>query len=280
MANPTAWRRYIQALKGASPHPGLARFAARFNLATAFDGVNLEGVAQPTVAAYSAAIRVSLSYSAVEALDSALGRRTGRDLLPSSELAGEYRSRSCDHLRRQLEELTQSGALRVKLMDLASDPELADVMPVASALRHLVFHGDFTAHGAGAAQSRGARAFMEALADALLAHADESFELFLDREAIGPWDVRRRKTCPSCGVAIGQIHARGCDIALCKTHGHQRSTCFEDGRHGPTKYWGVFPGTMDAFKRGWVIRHEGRDMPDIVKVISELEWDLSTERFV
>ena len=37
---------------------------------------------------------------------------------------------------------------------------------------------------------------------------------------------------------------------------------------------------IDAFKRGWVHRHKGRDMPDIVKVISELEWDPRTERFV
>lgn len=280
MAHPSAWRRYMQARKGGSPDPGLARFAARFRLAKAFDGVTLEGFAEQTEQAYSESIRVALSYSAVEALDSALGRPPGRDQLSDAKLAGAYRSRGCEALRSQLEDLTQSRGLQERLAKLAADPKVDNVMPVAAALRHLVFHGDFTTQGGRTAQSKAARDFMGALANALLDHADDNFELYLDREALGPWDVRRHETCPSCGVSVGQIHGRLCDIALCKTHGQQRSTCFEEGRHQMTRYWGVFPGTIEAFKHGWVIRQEGRDMPNIVEVVARLEWDPKGERFV
>lgn len=280
MGSAGAWSRYVLALgKKGKPDPGLARFNARFNLATSFEGVSLAGVSDRTVQAYSSGIRVALAYSALEALDSALGKRIARTRMSDENLARRYRSQTCDGLRELLEESTQASQVQHQLQILASDKDADDVMPVAASVRHLVFHGDFTAHGSGAAQSAGVRKFLDDLANALILRADDQFELYLDREAIGPWDVRRRSQCPSCGVSIGQMHGRLCDIALCKTHGHQRSTCFEEGRHQMTKYWGVFPGTMEAFKNGWVIRHEGRDVPDINTVISELEWDPVNERF-
>lgn len=280
LTHPRAWRRYIQACNGKSPEPGLARFAARFHLAKAFDGVTLQGFAQQTEQAYSAAIRAALSYSAVEALDSALGRRTGQDSLVDAHLAEVYRSRGCQALRKQLESLTQSQAVQRKLVHLATDEGHDDVMPVAAALRHLVFHGDFTAHGGRAAPTKVARDFMDELASALLDHADDGLQLYLDREAIGPWSIRRRRLCPSCGVDIGKKHGPGCEIAVCKSHGERRAECFGEGSHSATTYWGVYPGTLEALNRGWVYERSDREEPDINRVIVELTWDSRTEQYV
>ena len=281
MAHPRSWRRYVGSLaQGEGPHPGLARFNARFHLATSFEGVALRDVSERTTMAYSAGIRVGLSYSALEALDTALGKRIARTRLPQPGLSGRYRSQTCQPLRSLLEDSSQSVQLRAQLDALSVDPDVDDVMPVAAAIRHLVFHGDFTAHGAGAAQSASVRRFLDDLADALLKRADDQFELFLDREAIGPWEIRRLKNCPSCGVLIGNKHEHGCEIALCKNHGERRSECFGEGRHAATTYWGVYPGTVEALKRGWVSSRADREVPDINRVIVELTWDAASEQYV
>ena len=280
MTNTSAWRRYIRSLgESGRPDSGLARFNSRFNLATSFERVTLAGVAERTAQAYSSGIRVALAYSALEALDSALGKRIARTRLSDEGLARKYRSRTCDGLRGLLEESTHSSQVQAQLRHLTDVQDADDVMPVAAAVRHLVFHGDFTAHGSGAAQSAGVRKFLDDLAGALILRADDQFELYLDREAMGPWDARRRSTCPSCGVAVGSKHGQDCDIALCKTHGERRTECFGEGRHGATTYWGVYPGTIEALKRGWTYDQAGREEPDINRVIVELDWDPVNERF-
>ena len=281
MTHPRVWNRYVRALgKTAKPDTGLSRFNARYNLATSFDGVTLTDVSERTAEAYSSGIRVALAYSALEALDSALGKRIARARLTDAELARRYRSRTCKTLRALLDESSQSAHLQSQLKSLGVDPKVDDVMPVAAAVRHLVFHGDFTAHGSGAAQSVGVRSFLDDLAGALLLRADHQFELHLDREAIGPWDVHRRSTCPSCGAAVGRKHSHDCEIALCKTHGERRSECFREGRHAATTYWGVYPGTIEALKRGWTYKRAGQEMPDINRVIVELTWDPAAEQYV
>lgn len=281
MTSARAWGRYTLALgKRGTPAAGLARFNARFNLASSFEGVTLVGVSERTAHAYSSGIRVALAYSALEALDSALEKRVARTRLSDEGLARRYRSRTCDGLRGLLEESTHASQVQSQLLVLATDPDADDVMPVAAAVRHLVFHGDFTAHGSGAAQSAAVRKFLDDLADALIARADDQFELHLDREALGPWNVRRRSTCPSCGVAVGRKHGHDCDIALCKTHGERRAECFGEGRHAATTYWGVYPGTVEALKRGWTYARAGRDEPDINRVIAELDWDPGPEQYV
>ena len=69
MANASSWNRYIRSLeKGGRPDSAFARFNARFNLATSFEGVLFAGVSDRTVQAYSSGIRVALAYSAFEAL--------------------------------------------------------------------------------------------------------------------------------------------------------------------------------------------------------------------
>lgn len=279
MTNASCWSRYISSLGEAGPTSALARFNARFNLATSFEGVTLAGTSERTAQAYSSGIRVALAYSALEALDSALGKRVARARMPDEALARTYRSRTCDGLRELLGGATHASQVQAQLRHLTDVQDADDVMPVAAAVRHLVFHGDFTAHGSGAAQSAGVRKFLDDLAAALILRADDQFELYLDREAMGPWDARRRSTCPSCGAAVGSKHGQDCDIALCKTHGERRTECFGEDRHGATTYWGVYPGTIEALKHGWTYDQAGREEPDINRVIVELDWDPVNERF-
>jgi hypothetical protein len=51
------------------------------------------------------------------------------------------------------------------------------------------------------------------------------------------------------------------------------------GRHASTSYWGVYPGTIEAIKRGWVTKSKKVTGPDLNRVIAELTWDPITEQF-
>jgi hypothetical protein len=276
MSNPSAWKRYISAV-GGKPAPEFARFAARYNVATSIEGLQIVGFSDATQEAYNAAMQAALAYSALEALNKALSDKRGTRHLPDPALAKNYRASSSTKLREFLMASVDNKALIGRLASLASDEANDDVLPVAEGIRHLMFHGDFTAHGAGAAQSKATRGFISSLADAILVRANSNFELYLDREALGAWQVTRLAKCPSCKVTQGELHTGACEIGLCHTHGERRSDCMGDGKHAATRYWGVYPGTIEALKRGWTVKQGKQVLPDINRVMVELEWDPATE---
>jgi hypothetical protein len=236
-------------------------------------------MAAHTAGSYGCALGVALGYSALEALRKATGQRGTRQVMEDAVLAQRYRSTGLTKLRHLLESTTTHPPLRERLEELAMDPAADDLMPVASALRHAVFHGDFTAYGAGAAKSKATTAFLDELKDALLSTADAEFELYLDRHAIGPWDVELVAQCPSCRTPIGKVHKAGCAVGRCKAHGEPRDQCMGSGRHASTTYWGAYPGAIEAIKRGWVIKSKKVTGPDLNRVIAELAWDPITEQF-
>ena len=280
MAYPREWRRYVQAAgSDDGPTPAFARFAARYSFASSFESVHLRGMAARTADSYARALGVALAYSALESLRKATGQRGTRQVMEDAVLAQRYRSVGLTKLRDLLESTTEYPPLRERLGSLATSTTDGDVMPVASALRHAVFHGDFTAYGAGAAQSKATRAFFDDLKDALLSTADEEFELYLDRHAIGPWNVDLVAQCPSCQTPIGKAHKVGCAVGRCKAHGEPRDQCMGSGRHASTSYWGVYPGTIEAIKRGWVIKSKKVTRPDMNRDIADLTWDPATEQF-
>ena len=86
-------------------------------------------------------------------------------------------------------------------------------------------------------------------------------------------------TCPSCGVAIGALHARGCSIGLCKPHGMQRANCLHSGAHAATTFRGFYPGELEALHRGWTEVTFGEEHADIHRVMRELTWNPEKELF-
>jgi hypothetical protein len=280
MTYPHDWRRYIGAPSiGGKPPPEFARFAARYKLASSFEGVTLRGMAPRKAGSYGCALGVALAYSALEALRKATGQRGTRQVMGDAVLAQRYRSVGLTKLRHLLESTAEHPPLRERLQVLALDPAADDLMPVASALRHAVLHGDFTAYGAGAVQSKATREFLDALKEALLSTANAEFELYLDRHAIGPWDVQLVAQCPSCRTPIGKVHKAGCAVGRCKSHGESRDQCMGSGRHASTTYWGVYPGTIEAIKRGWIVKSRGATTPNLNRVLTQLTWDPANEQF-
>jgi hypothetical protein len=281
MTHPRAWCRYLAAPSvSGRPSGDLMRFGARYDLASSLEGVTFQGMPEPAADAYASALGVALAYSALEALDTAIQQRGTRSVVGARKLARRYRSPSLLKLRSLLESTASPASLRTRLEDIAADSINDDVMPVVKALRHTVFHGDFTAYDAGAAKSKLVRRFIKDLWEALLLSADVEFELYLDRQALGPWDVDVLAKCPACRAPVGSPHRAGCSIGRCKAHGEPRDQCLGAGRHAASTYWGVYPGTIEAVKRGWLIESKGVVRPDLNRVLMELEWDPATEQFI
>ena len=186
MVHPRSWNRYTSALAMGSSRvdQGLSRFAARYRLAKSFERLQLRGFGADATEGYSSAMKVALAYSAQEALDAALGRKPGRTSINSADLATAFRKPGLVKLREVLGADLDSDKLTGRISKVYSDITCVDVMPIAAGIRHLVFHGDFTAYGTGAAQSKTSRAFLNALAAAVLDAADIDFERHLDHAAI------------------------------------------------------------------------------------------------
>jgi hypothetical protein len=69
-------------------------------------------------------------------------------------------------------------------------------------------------------------------------------------------------TCPDCGVAPGQRHQEGCDVAHCVICGQQQLQCNPRREHGlrkadwpPMQTWtGEWPGEAECREWGWYSR--------------------------
>lgn len=281
MSRPRDWHRYTTwlAAEDRAIDTGLARFAARYRVATTLTSMQFTGLGQAATDGYTCALRAALAYSALESLDQALYGKAGQTEVYSDQVARSFASPRAAKLQQLLAMELTSNKTKDAVADLANADGATDVSPLAAGVRHLVFHGAFTAYGAGAAQSKSVRALLDDLAAATLQAADDALELHLDRQAIGPWPVMEDDTCPQCGAHRGQTHTRTCASARCRAHGEQLIQCMGTGKHLPGTYWGVFTGTIEAFKRGWVIEIRGRQRPDINRVTTELTWDPRTEQY-
>lgn len=188
MSQPREWRRYTTWLKaeGQVIDAGLARFAARYRVAFTLTSLEFNGLGPAAAAGYTAALRAALAYSALEAFDQALFGRAGATRIQSTQVAHAFASHRAARLQGLLASELTKKKLKERLTELAEGKAGDDVTALAEGVRHLVFHGDFTAYGAGAAQSRSVRTLLDDLAVATLLAADDAFHQHLDQEcAIG-----------------------------------------------------------------------------------------------
>jgi hypothetical protein len=63
------------------------------------------------------------------------------------------------------------------------------------------------------------------------------------------------KSCPDCGVKIGQKHYPNCDVAC----GGQRLSCGCPDEKGYGDIWtGLWPGTLECYEKKLIARWEGQ----------------------
>lgn len=149
----------------------VVRFAARWQLARAFDRIVVDGDRdRRTTLGYSALLRLALAFSVVDQFEAACGVDTLRRM----------RDRAlADELRAVLEmhavignERTSGMKSRGRFADIDTTD---DIRVFAYALRNMFVHGSGTPWGVGANRKRALRA-LDRLSEVLLGEVEREFE--------------------------------------------------------------------------------------------------------
>lgn len=164
----------------------LNRFAARYRLARAFNGIKADGYADETVASYGSVIRAFLAYSALEQFHKAVKPVPSNQHLSKrwGELATEPAEnlRDADTVLQFLTNAVSNQKLRDKLIAFKAG-EHDNSLVVATALRHAVAHGYMSVHPEGTS-ARASKVFCEQLTRMMLSIADRAFIDLLDSLSI------------------------------------------------------------------------------------------------
>ncbi len=183
-ARPQAWGYYQRLVKDGILTGGVAfnRFSARYGMAADLDTVSFRTLSDSTARGYEAALRVALAYSALESLEGALespnsrGNRPKLTTVMAADVLERLRGPRMAGFRRLLisEASVRSRALDERVRRSLEEHSEGDARPVAEKLRHVVFHGALTTHGAGLA-TKGNQQVIADLANAVMRSVDERF---------------------------------------------------------------------------------------------------------
>lgn len=159
----------------------VVRFEARWQLAKGFDHIAMEGEREKrTTSGYSALLRVTLAYSAVDQFEVACGVTSLRRICDRA-LADELRSVLKIHAVTGNEQ-TSGMRDRGRFRDIdATD----DVRVFAYAFRNMFVHGSATPWGVGAT-TKPARLALNSLSECLLGAAEREFEAWAKLRAQSP----------------------------------------------------------------------------------------------
>lgn len=165
------------------------RFQARYRLARAFRGMNLDGYSEATVRGYNALTEVSLHWTAFEAMLEAL-RTTG------DAVAGRYSHEDCISTLRAADEGNRffrfvhahldANAKRLRRqLESYLDGKACPSLPLAKSIRHIFFHGMLTPN-AQAARPENVEVICKRLSRSLVimmnsefrSHVDDLVEMF------------------------------------------------------------------------------------------------------
>lgn len=184
MTSPKSWSAFI-ALdpKGAGANfTQISRFKARYSLARDFDSLALSKGSEGLQDSYSSALRVTLAYTALESLESALKIRNGISII-EPELAQEFRSSKNAKLMSALLYEQRKGEMNNSQLELArfNRNESQNLRPIVYAIRNLMSHGTLTAARLDLPQSMERREMLDRLAVATLDATDIRFTKFFQK---------------------------------------------------------------------------------------------------
>jgi len=189
VTDPSAWRKFVaqKSSYSASEFAAFSRYRARYKLAQGFDSITVEGLSQATVESYLVALQVTLAYTALEALETALATGPGTQVHNSKLLERLLHERNSDMCQALLDSIDPDTHQREreKFRKLL-DGETKNLRSAAYAIRNLMAHGVLTANRLGLDKSRARRKLLEDLADCVLATADARFSKYvLDSRQLG-----------------------------------------------------------------------------------------------
>lgn len=183
--NAKSWSKYIRfcELNGIDIEDRFSKFNARYRLASAFDGIQAEGIGKPTLDIYNSVLSVAFSYSALEALEKALTISDAglwrKSPINSEQIPKLLREESLNSLCSLIVDTEDRKDRKRRLTErfnlILEDPLETDVRVLAEGIRNVVFHGLFTPNASGIRsikQTRSLHSFSSEILDA----ADLQFE--------------------------------------------------------------------------------------------------------
>jgi hypothetical protein len=176
---PTAWKLYVsEKKKNDSVDPNLAVVAARYRLASEFHSLVLQGFSAPTAKFYSSVTKLGLAYSCLEHLEKVTDSSWNAILDP--ELARQVRSTKFKPIAENALDQLESKKAILALKRLMEDQEQQDIRPIVVALRHSLFHGQFTPGSTGLKATATNLKFLEELGQATLRTIDNAFSIAIE----------------------------------------------------------------------------------------------------
>lgn len=186
MPYPKNWQRYIALLKasGTSPDPYLAKFAARYRLASSLEDLTLKGFSVATKRGYLVVTRLAYAYTALEALEKALGvfNSDPRQPIVDFRIANQIAKGHFDATLAEIVEAAEPNrrpVLERRVAEMVSDPDSGNVRVLVEGIRNSLFHGKFTPSGSGLSKGKSRPDLLNKLADEILHTADDHFNHWL-----------------------------------------------------------------------------------------------------
>jgi hypothetical protein len=180
-SSPKSWSRYVhkEASAGGKPQAKFSRFRARFMLAKNLESISIKGMSGGTSDSYFAALRVTLAYTALEALESAIGCKN-QIKVQDKELATQIRKRHSQLISAIEVSLNQNGTVEMKnSLSLFKVNKSDDLLPFVYGFRNLMAHGQFTPNHFGLAKAPTRIKLINDISDATLDAVDERFTTFV-----------------------------------------------------------------------------------------------------
>lgn len=183
--NLTFWPIYLRACKGrrTDSFEIFSRANARYSLACGVQPLQVVGLTAASSDAYYAALRVTLAYSALEALENAIGENR-QNQIQQPDIAKHMRNPKNKILKDSLSEIGKGSKREPRLLKRLNsffNGESEDLRPAIYAIRNLMCHGTFTANRMGLIQSKNRRDLVHALADQTLLTTDLRFTDFVQK---------------------------------------------------------------------------------------------------
>jgi hypothetical protein len=184
MTSPKSWSAFIAINpKGAGANfTQLSRFKARYSLAREFDALTLNKGSKGLQDSYSSALRVTLAYTALESLESALKIRNGISIIDPT-LAEKFRKPRNEKFMDALLYEQRKSEMNHSQLELAkfNRNESQNLRPIVYAIRNLMSHGTLTAARLDLPQSIERRSLLDLLAVATLDATDVRFTKFVQK---------------------------------------------------------------------------------------------------
>ena len=145
-------------------------------MARGLSAIEVDGLAQSTVDSYFVALRVTLAYTALESLETALdvGRET--QVIDAKLLTQFLDERNLDMRMALLESISAKEHSKERLQfQKLLDGEVKNLRIAAYAIRNLMAHGVLTANRLGLDKSKTRRKLLNDLANCVLNTTDDRF---------------------------------------------------------------------------------------------------------